>query len=688
MNSLLEKWRFLLLGGDYASKDIANKINNDCEEAINNIWEDSDTISEKSFYGTNRLFKVYGRLYKMAVAYATFDSKYYKSDSLKQKIDDALLYLYDNFFDKNLYTEFKHNDGGDFPYGNWWHWQIGIATDILNIFTIISVDENLKSKYLDSLFSIYLKTPFRTGANKVWTAKVHIIGAILKNDEEMLKNGVEHLKSEIKFVEESDGFYKDGSFIQHYYHGYTGGYGISFIYFLSEVLYILKDTKYEVSDAESGILKEIFHNSFEPLMFNCNIMAMIRGREISRSKSNDFKRGKVALIASLTLAYGVKNADSIKSRIKEWILSFNSIEDLYSGYSKFQTILIDNLLSCEYIKPSEKLKLCKVFPAMDKGVQITENYAVAISMFSKRIANYESINDENLKGWHTSDGMMLIYNRDNLKYNGGFWATIDKKRLSGTTVEPIEYENSYYCAQKSPESFVGGCTDGEIGICSMILNSFGGAVYAKKSWFMLSESVVCLGSDIKGKNLETIIENHKITADTKIIENENSISIDDVLYYYPNESVNIKKETRKDAWYSANLLEKKDNLSVDDYVTVWISHSDEKNCYEYMVFPEANTENMPEILENSEKAHAVKLGNIKGFVFFKDEEHAVDFITCSRKAVILTKEYDDKFEIFVSDPTQENAGTIDIKINGILLKADVYNFKGETNKYEIFKFTN
>jgi hyaluronate lyase len=97
------------------------------------------------------------------------------------------------------------------------------------------------------------------------------------------------------------------------------------------------------------------------------------------------------------------------------------------------------------------------FPAMDRVVAIRSNFTFAISMSSSRIANYESINNGNLHGWFTGDGMTYLY-LGNLEtqFSGDFWPTVDPYHLPGTTVETTSRANAAGEAATTDQNWVGG----------------------------------------------------------------------------------------------------------------------------------------------------------------------------------------------------------------------------------------
>lgn len=160
----------------------------------------------------------------------------------------------------------------------------------------------------------------------------------------------------------------------------------------------------------------------------------------------------------------------------------------------------------------------KVYAPMDSAVQVNDNYSVGLSMYSSRIYNYESINNENIKGWHQNDGMLYIYNNDIEQCGEGYLPAVDPYRLPGTTTDTRELSNAAAQGKKSPQSFVGGTTGGENGTMAMYYNStnlgLGMDLKTRKSWFLLDGKIVCLGSNIDettDASIETTVENRMMT---------------------------------------------------------------------------------------------------------------------------------------------------------------------------------
>ena len=91
-----------------------------------------------------------------------------------------------------------------------------------------------------------------------------IIAGILQKNYTRIALSVEMLRELFDIVEQGDGFYNDGSFIQHNVYAYIGGYGAALINSLSKITYSLDETCFMFDDAmKENQFKWIF-NSFLP----------------------------------------------------------------------------------------------------------------------------------------------------------------------------------------------------------------------------------------------------------------------------------------------------------------------------------------------------------------------------------------------------------------------------------------
>lgn len=143
-------------------------------------------------------------------------------------------------------------------------------------------------------------------------------------------------------------------------------------------------------------------------------------------------------------------------------------------------------------------------------------------MHSNRTFGHELINDEGKQTWNISDGMTYLYNTDREQYSGGYWASVDPKRLAGTTTEYVTRPDGAGSWTKNLYAWVGGSTVGNFGVAGMHFKTLGNTgdersgTDAKKSWFFFDDEIVAVGSGITfqtGNMVETIVENRKLNTE-------------------------------------------------------------------------------------------------------------------------------------------------------------------------------
>lgn len=73
---------------------------------------------------------------------------------------------------------------------------------------------------------------------------------------------------------------------------------------------------------------------------------------------------------------------------------------------------------------------------MDRVIYYNKDldFVFGLSMILKNVVCYESINNENLKGWYIGVGMFYLYNSDVKYYCDNFWVIVDMKCLLGIII--------------------------------------------------------------------------------------------------------------------------------------------------------------------------------------------------------------------------------------------------------------
>jgi hyaluronate lyase len=696
---LRARWKETLTGGtSYSLTDpnITARIDEITTKA-QHLWDTMYKASNRTTLWNGYNFgatpsvitSAYNNLKAMALAYSTRGSSLEGNTALRDDIISGLDWMHANQY----YS-------GVVQYQNWWQWQIGTPL-ALNDITVLMYDDLTAAQIANYMGAVDYCQPSvtMTGANRAWEAIIVGVRGVIVKDSAKIASATAGLSQIFDYVTKGDGFYTDGSFVQHSYFAYNGGYGISLIESISSLMYLVAGSSHDVTDPDIQHVYQWIYDSFEPLIYKGAMMDMVRGREIVKAWEEDSHR---ALRSILLLSEIAPSADALafKRMMKYWMQSDTNSSIL--TYPSIQIIkLATSILSNASITPRDELVGYYQYAGMDRAVQLRPGFGFGISMHSSRIGNYESINSENKKGWHTGDGMTYLYNNDLSQYRDNFWPTINSYRLPGTTV----LQNTSVVGGRSDKNWVGGThISGLYGITGMELHPVGQSLTAKKSWFMFDDEIVALGSGITstdGIAVETIAENRKINSSgnnaltvngaaksTALGWTENmtgvntvhlagSVAGSDLGYYFPGTAaITGLREARTGNWkeidgntststtpYTNNFLSLVFNHGVNptnanySYVTLPNKSSAQVSAY-------ASNPNIT-ILENSTDAHAVKENglNIVGVNFWKDMIKTVGLITSDSKASVMTKESANEIEVSVSDPTQAGRDTINIEIN-------------------------
>ena len=396
------------------------------------------------------------------------------------------------------------------------------------------------------------------------------------------------------------------------------------------------------------------------------------------------------------------DADAFDSMIKYW-LQLDTDKTFLKQVPVDLIVAANDILSDSSITARGELVTHRQLPGMDRVVHLTPDFGFGISMSSSRIANYEAINAENNKGWHTGDGMTYLYNNDLSQFNDNFWPTVDSYRLPGTTV----LKNTTQTANtRNDKTWVGGADLlGQYGVTGMELHPVGQSLEGKKSWFMFDDEIVALGAGIgstDGIATETIVENRKLNGtgdntltvdgatepatlgwsetltDTNYVHLAGSVPGSDIGYYFPGgATVTGLREARTGNWKQLNSSSAWDDTTpyTRNYLSLSIDHGTNPTdqSYAYVLLPNKTSAQVSDyagapditILENSDSVQAVRENslNVTGINFWNDGPTTSGLVTSDSKASVMMRETTDDLELSVSDPTQANVGTIYLTID-------------------------
>ncbi|MEK4005270.1 polysaccharide lyase family 8 super-sandwich domain-containing protein [Paenibacillus sp. FSL H3-0333] len=705
-DGMRENRKVMLTGGatlNTADADIAAALTGLANEA-DGYWQTMNTSPSRTYLWSDNpgignsihIRVTYERLKTMALAYATTGTALHENSQLGSDIVAALDYMYTTRYHEAVTPTASGTS-------NWWDWQIGIPMQ-LNDTAVLMYDILSPAQIANYMTAVERFSPAvtLTGANRAWKAIVVGERGILVKDGAKIAAARDGLSSIFNYTLSGDGFYRDGSFIQHNNIPYTGGYGIDLLLAVSDLMVTLHGSYWQVTDPKESNVWEWVYNSYQPVMYKGAIMDMVRGREISRNYSQDHEAGHRVMQGILLLSKIAPPAQSadFKRMLKGWIIS-DTFKSFYADASVPAIAQAKTITGDPLIEPAAELIGYKQFSAMDRAVQHRPGYSFGLAMYSSRIGSYEAINSENAKAWYTSAGMTSLYNSDLGQFSDDYWPTVDNYRLPGTTVLSQTSSSSH----TSTRQWTGGTDIQNLyGSSGMDLQYAGHMLEAKKSWFMFDDEVVALGAGIISTDniaVETIVENRKLNtagSNTLTVNGEvkpstlawsdtmdevewahlsGSAAGADTGYYFPQTvSLAAKREARTGNWKQINPRPVTPSTPITrNYMTLWLDHgvNPSNGEYQYVLLPGKSAAQVGayaaapdiEVLANSSSVQAVKeskLGII-GANFWEDGGSSADLITVNKKSAVMTREAGDTLELSVSDPTQTGTGVIEVELD-------------------------
>ncbi|WP_437273691.1 polysaccharide lyase 8 family protein [Staphylococcus aureus] len=594
------------------------------------LWDSTKDLDTKSADMT----RTYRNIEKIAEAMKHKNTKLNTPDN-KNKVKDALEWLHENAYGKEpdkkvkeLSDNFTKTTGKNTNL-NWWDYEIGTPRALTN--TLILLNDQFsneeKKKYTapiktfvpksDKILSSVGKAEPAKGGNLVDISKVKLLESIIEEDKDMTKNSIDAFNKVFTYVQDSatgkerNGFYKDGSYIDHKDVPYTGAYGVVLLEGISQMMPMIKETPFNDKTQNNTTLKSWIDDGFLPLIYKGEMMDLSRGRAISRENETSHSASATVMKSLLRLSDAMDESTKAKYKkiVKTSVESDSSYKQTdylnsYSDIDKMKSLMEDSTISTNGL--TQQLK---IYNDMDRVTYHNKelDFAFGLSMTSKNVARYESINGENLKGWHTGAGMSYLYNSDVKHYRDNFWATADMKRLAGTTTLENEILKDTD-DKKSSKTFVGGTKfDDQHASIGMDFENQDKTLTAKKSYFILNDKIVFLGTGIKStdssKNPVTTIENRKANGYTLYTDDKqttasnindqetNSVFLESTdtkknigYHFLSKNKISINKHTRTGNWKEINKSQK-DTQKNDDYYEVTQTHNTSDNKYGYVVYP-------------------------------------------------------------------------------------------------------
>ncbi|MCJ0566241.1 polysaccharide lyase family 8 super-sandwich domain-containing protein [Enterococcus cecorum] len=717
-DQILNSWENVSLGNENYQSDnpymqeFLAKIESGVEESLAH-WDD-DVANRESIFDdvtdftkSANITKTYRRLEQFAQVLDNKSSKYYQNYDLAVKLKQGMEYLY-----KHVYNEQKE------IVGNWWDYEIGTPRAVVDVlayanayFTQEEINRYIKpiDKFVADPTVIRSTTTIpvpAVGGNQTDLSKVTILSGALKQDSARIQEGVDGLLTVLEFVKEGQGFYRDGSFIDHTDVAYTGAYGNVLMDGFSQILPMIANTSFALPAEKTAILYEWIDRAYFPIVLNGELMDMTRGRSISRASAESHAaaiealRGVVRIAQASDEAQKMHLLSAVKGRIGEdtFYVPYQNLKS-YTDISLFEKLLNDDTIPA--VKPETFLHS---FHNMDKFVynNAENHFAIALSMYSERTQNYEDMNNENRHGWYTSDGMVYLYNNDLTHYSEGYWPTVDPYKMPGTT-ELVTAREDGSGQVNLPSRFVGASKfDEKNAAVAMDFTNYNEELSARKAWFIFGDKIVMLTTNIQNKSSDasvTTIENRKLVPDknTKIYVNGEEMTADKVTnsavdtFYLetadPNQrigyafltplSLDIEKQARTHSWSEINYGQPSDPIT-NTFVTA--THTTQQNGENlaYILVPnqdlaslnEARTSVKVVVQNNDLQVVYDETSQSYGVIKYTDTPYELtDKVTLSQSGIYMIKKTSDGFDLSFAHPRD------DAKFSMLEGSADEVSFK-------------
>ncbi|WP_394214015.1 polysaccharide lyase 8 family protein [Brachybacterium vulturis] len=633
------------------------------------------------------------RVTTIATAWATPGSRFHDDPGTRDRAVQAL---------RDFRAATYHPDQPE--YGNWWHWEIGVPRALADAMAILG--DHLSQQDIDLLgasIDYYVPDPWEQfpasrgrqtseGANRVDLCQGVIIRSIVGQDAPRLAHAVDGLTPVWQHVEGGNGFYEDGSFIQHGTIGYTGTYGLVLLAGLSKLFALLAGSPHDITDPSRENLTRAVEHSFAPFLHEGQMMDAVRGRAVSRETERSIDNGSTAIEAILRLADAAdeQTAAHWRALCRGWIED-NAFTSILDGASIPRLARVNDLLTSD-LAARRHAPGAHLFPAMDRLVYRGEGWSACVAMCSDRIAWYECGNGENDHGAQTSQGMTYLYlTGDDGHFDDEFWATSDLQGPPGTTVDatPLPPRVGGQWGSAVPENeWTGGAVLDEFALAGQHLVGPGGTgLTARKTWFFLPGAYVALGSDIgsdSGAEVRTVVEHRnlgaqsrqllvdggEVGADGTEIESPRWAHIEAVGGYVFLAPQHLRASCReREGSWSRNNAKGSDVLHHRVYATLESLHPEAASSYAYAVLPGADVsttraaaDDPPvEVVRNDDAVQAVRAGQVLAANFWSPAR--VQGLTADDPLCLIRRGNGPDQRYAISDPTQRR-DTVTVTIAG------------------------
>lgn len=445
-------------------------------------------------------------------------------------------------------------------YGNWFQWEIGIPTQLTRalVLTRDSADAELVQRCVDAMDAflvngqdgdVDLDSRFHTGANLADITGNRVLQGALTANHARITKALEDQRTVFATVDPynlqhgvTDGYYADGSFIQHHSVAYTGSYGRALLTRVVQTLDVLRGTAWADDGALVGTVLTWVQAGFAPLIAQGWMMETVKGRAVSRTSTGYTDVAAVAE-AVVDLTKHAIDVDWLRPYAKH--LLEHSSTDPARMVSPPSVALATAILDDDGLTGADAVAATSHhhYAAMERNVHRRPGWTFTLSRSSDRISKYEYMSSENLRSWFQGEGAHQLYltDQDHASVHGvdglvlnpvnGLPGVIapDEERLTIPELyglpwydnpdHPLEFtsssesQNTYVYFPTGTHPHSGGVVLDDVGSAAMVLSDdvahrdaqrgllpedmrTWANARAVRSWFFLDDGVVLLAAGV------------------------------------------------------------------------------------------------------------------------------------------------------------------------------------------------
>lgn len=360
-----------------------------------------------------------------------------------------------------IHRAFAHWIAHDYQGTNWWYNEIGIPKLVGPV--VLLLGDAARPEEVRYATEVSLaRYPIRmTGQNRIWLADNALFRGLILGDERRIAEAADVIWSEIQLSVE-EGVQPDFSFHQHGAQQQFGNYGMAFAVNMALWARVLRGTPWQIPEEKLTVLRGYLLEGQAWISWRGAMDISSCGRQFMPGSPRD-KTATIARVMRQAEFFDPERARDYEAfRLRQAPGAANDLTGL------------------------------RHFWRLDYFVLRRDTFMATLKLSSNRVIGAELVNSENLSGFHLGDGALYLH-RTGEEYEEIFplW---NWSRLPGVTcaqTPPPSYKYS-----QVPSDFVGGISDGGEGVA--VLDFAREGVRAKKAWFFTGDTILCLGTYIRG----------------------------------------------------------------------------------------------------------------------------------------------------------------------------------------------